>query len=337
MSATFNIVTASDLEFYAFASELVTADGKMEEKAARLAKNHGFLSSMMKRVYNHFKSFGSKAWRVLKNSRVWYSILMMVVSAIMLVMDARNLRHFKLQPNMGKVWNAGSASIAFVGFCKGFIDVFGQIATAWSGKEPEPSDKERADALVKQLKEAQAKTAAYEQVLRARRKPRHGSVHAAVTEHEAQSDKTEEQSFEYQTPSVDFGSVKVGTGTIKYSSKKTAKALIYLRRSNTACEKGEDPKEFAKQLVRDTEVLEILADKWAGYEKKHHLKTVSKVLFIGAAITAAIVLLYKKPALRKTAKDIAEKLQDSKVGKSMLKKAADSIGENIYMFRRQAA
>lgn len=123
----------------------VTASAE-ESKVQKLARNHGFLKGLMVRVGRHFRDAGAGAVRILKSGGVWYTLLATCAAAVMLLLDARQLRHFKMQPGLGKARVLG-VGMSFLGFIIAFAEFFKRLATAWKGQAESPDEEGKAEAL----------------------------------------------------------------------------------------------------------------------------------------------------------------------------------------------
>lgn len=154
--------TTMDFEFAmrASVSELAVACGigqataDAEEKAAKLAQNPGFLKGLMVRVQKHFQSAKEGAVRVLSNGGVWMALLSLCIAAISLRFGARSLRHFKMQPMLGKLRVVG-VTASFFAFIGAFIGFFKKIAMAWKQETELDVEKRKAAALLASLSEAE--------------------------------------------------------------------------------------------------------------------------------------------------------------------------------------
>lgn len=125
-----------------------------KQKAAKLAQNHGFLKGLMTRVGKHFQAAGAGAWRILRSGGVWFSLLSLCVSAVMFLFAARDLRHFKQQPWLGKMRVLG-VGLSFGAFIGTFVSFFKKIAMAWKNEAADTEEKKKAEALLSRLSQAE--------------------------------------------------------------------------------------------------------------------------------------------------------------------------------------
>lgn len=130
----------------------VTAD--VSEKAAKLAANPGFLKGLMVRVQKHFQSAKEGAVRVLRNGSAWMALLNLCIAAIALRFGVRSLRHFNMQPLLGKL-RVFSVAASFFAFLGAFFAFFRKIAMAWRQESETDVEKRKAAALLASLSEAE--------------------------------------------------------------------------------------------------------------------------------------------------------------------------------------
>lgn len=151
---------------------VATAAADQRGRALKLAQNHGFLKGLMMRVGKHFQAAGSGAWRVLSSGGVWFSLLSACVSAVMLLFQARDLRHYKQQPTLGKLRVLGVGA-AFGAFIMNFLGFFKKIAMAWKNESDDDLEKRKAANLLSRLDAAE----------RAALMARSQAAHASIGEH----------------------------------------------------------------------------------------------------------------------------------------------------------
>jgi hypothetical protein len=162
-------------------SIFVTAAAEPEAaKVAHLAQNHGFLKGLMQRVLKHFQTAGAGAVRILKSGGVWFSLLGTVVAAVSFLFDARRLRHYQMQPGLGKM-RAFGVGLSLIFFIGAFLSFFKKIAMAWQNQSEDEVEKAKAAALLARLSDAERKVVMAR--AQARTKPATASViHARAFE-----------------------------------------------------------------------------------------------------------------------------------------------------------
>jgi len=133
---------------------VTAASGPADAKAMKLAQNHGFLKGLMKRVGKHFQDAGAGAVRILKSGVVWSALLATIVTAVSLLFDARRLRHYQMQPGLGKMRVFG-VGLSFLFFIGSFLTFFKKIAAAWKNQSETDEEKAKAEALLARLSDAE--------------------------------------------------------------------------------------------------------------------------------------------------------------------------------------
>lgn len=157
-------------------SKSVTAAAEPNlNRAAKLAQNHGFLKGLMKRIGKHFQDAGAGAVRMLSSGGVWVALLSTVVAAVSFLFDARHMRHFKLQPNLGKMRALG-AGLSFIMFIGAFLTFFKKIAMAWRNESETDAEKAKAEAMLAKLSNAERLAVMARAQAQARKKPATASV-----------------------------------------------------------------------------------------------------------------------------------------------------------------
>lgn len=120
----------------------------------RLVENPGFLQGLMLRVKMHFANASEGPVRVLRNGGVWLALLNLCIAAIALRFGVRNLRHFGMQPFLGKL-RVFSVAASFFAFIGAFIGFFKKIAMAWKQETEADVEKRKAADLLAGLSEAE--------------------------------------------------------------------------------------------------------------------------------------------------------------------------------------
>lgn len=292
-----------------------------KQKAAKLAQNHGFLKGLMTRVGKHFQAAGAGAWRILKSGGVWFGLLSLCVSAVVFLFEARQLRHFKQQPLLGKarVFGVGLSFGAFIGT---FLNFFKKIAMAWKNEAADTEEKKKAEALLSRLSQAERVA----MMARVQAKPAHASAAFAVLASalEAQGAVT----IAHVAEAVSLDDIVDKAKAMVFRAKKAGRKFVDASAKKALAFARKYPKDIFWGLVVAAFYVYVFGPIILGMyrHKKTQPRTVDGVGGVWAT----------KPTTLKQAKEVFDNLAKRKADisdavYSEIRKASDLVGKGLVL------